>query len=147
MLRRAWLLGLLAVVALGGQGCAAVGLTLLATGGGVAAGQGVNYSLDGIAYRTFNAPVEQMRRATLVTLRRMDMTLKSDEAKDENRELIAVAGKWTIYVELEKLTARTTRMRITAKDGWFWRDRSTAGEIIAQAERTLDDMPAVSRAR
>jgi hypothetical protein len=36
-------------------------------------------------------------------------------------------------------------MRITAKHGWVLRDRATAGAIIAQTERTLDDMPAVTQ--
>jgi hypothetical protein len=48
-------------------------------------------------------------------------------------------------VELEKLTSRTTRMRITAKVGWFLRDRATAGEFIVQTERALDDLPALTQ--
>ena len=53
-----------------------------------------------------------------------------------------------VTIELERLTGRTTRMRVTAKHGAIFRDRSTAGEIIAQTERALDELPAVShRAR
>jgi hypothetical protein len=33
---------------------------------------------------------------------------------------------------------------VVAKQGWFFRDRATAGEIIAQTERSLGDMAAVS---
>jgi len=136
---------LMVAVALGSQGCAGVG-PLLLTGDGVAAGQGVNYTLDGIAYRTFSAPVDQMRRATLTTFKRMDIDVQSEDAKEDGcRELVAVTGDRTIYVELEKLTTRTTRMRITAKHGWVWRDRVTAGEIIVQTERTLDGMPALTQ--
>lgn len=133
-------------VALGSQGCAALGLPPMLTGAGVAAGPSVNYTLDGIAYRTFSAPVDQMQRATLTTFKRMDIAVSSNEMKDDGcREIVGAAGDRMIYVELEKLTARTTRMRITAKHGWVWRDRATAGEIIAQTERTLDDMPAVTQ--
>jgi hypothetical protein len=135
----------LLVVALGAQGCAAIGLVVLGTAGGVAAGQGTAYTLDGIAYRTFTAPMEQVRRATHTTCKRMDMALKTDEVTDTGRELVAQAGDRKVHIELERLTARTTRMRITAKQGWFWRDRATAGEFIAQTERALDDMPAVSQ--
>ena len=128
---------LMVAVALGSQGCAGIG---------VSATQEVNYTLDGIAYRTFTAPIDTMRRVTLTTLKRMDIALKSDAIKEDGcRELVGAAGDRTIYVELEKLTERTTRMRITAKQGWMWRDRATAGEIIVQTGRTLDGTPAVMR--
>ena len=136
---------LAAVALLGSQGCAAVGLTLFATGAGVAAGQGTAYTLDGIAYRTFTAPIDDMRRATLASFRRMDIAVERDQVTDEGRELVAKAADRTVYVEFERLTTRTTRMRVTAKQGWFFRDRATAGEIIAQTERSLDELPALSQ--
>ena len=137
MLTRIGGIGLLVGLALVGQGCASV-----------APPTGINYTLDGIAFRTFSTPVDQMRRATLTTFKRMEMDVKSDDSNEEGgRELVALAGDRTIHVELEKLTARTTRMRITAKNGWLWRDRSTAGEIIVQTERALEEMPAVTRAK
>jgi len=79
-----------------------------------------------------------------VTFKRMNIALKSDDIKADGRELVAASSDRTIYVDLEQVTARTTRMRITAKQGWFWRDRTTAGEIIARTERTLANMPAVT---
>lgn len=133
------------VVLLGSQGCAAVGLTLFGVGAGVSAGTGTQYTLDSIAYRTFTAPLDEMRRATLATFRRMDIALQSDDSTAEGRSIIGQAADRTIDIELERLTARTTRMRVTAKQGWFFRDRATAGEIIAQTERSLDDLPAVSQ--
>ena len=146
MVKRVAGVALMAVVTLGSQGCTAVRVPLLLTDAGGAAGHGVNYTLDGIAYRTFSAPVDQMRRAMLTTFKRMDIAVQSEDAKEDGcRELVAVAGDRTIYVELEKLTTRTTRMRITAKQGWMWRDRAAAGEIIVQTERTLDDMPALTQ--
>lgn len=133
-------IALMLAVALAGQGCAG----LMSTPG--PEGRSVNFTVDGIAYRTFSAPLDQMQRATLTTFKRMNLALKSDEIKDDGcRELVAAAGDRTIHVELEKLTARTTRMRITAKQGWLWRDRASAGDLIVQTERTLSDTPAVSQ--
>jgi hypothetical protein len=130
------------------QGCAGAGLTLLGVGAGTAAGSGTAYTLDGIAYRTFTAPIDDVRRATSRSLRRMDMQVKTDQPTDSGRSIVALASERTVTIELEKLTARTTRMRVTAKHGAIFRDRSTAGEIIAQTERSLDELPAVShRAR
>ena len=123
------------------QGCAPLTTT---TAGAPA--RNVDFTLDGIAYRTFSAPLDQMQRATLTTFKRMDLALKSDEIKDDGcRELVAANGDRTIHVELEKLSARTTRMRITAKQGWMWRDRAAAGELLVQTERTLSGMPAVTQ--
>lgn len=148
---RRGLVALVLVLAVLDGGCAAVGLTLIGTGLGVAAGTGTAYTLDGIAYRTFSASIDDTRTAALTTMRRMDIKVQSDtktngaESKPEGREIVALAGDRTIHIELEKLTSRTTRMRVTAKQGWFWRDRATAGEIIAQTADALEDRPALSQ--
>lgn len=133
------------VVLLGAQGCAAVGLTLFGVGAGVAAGSGTQYTLDSIAYRTFTAPLEDMRRATLATFKRMDITLQGDDVTDDGRRIAGQAADRAIEIGLERLTSQTTRMRVSAKQGWFFKDRATAGEIIAQTERSLDELPAVSQ--
>ena len=126
------------------QGCAAVGLTALGVGAGVGVGTGTSYTLDGIAYRTFTEPADRVRQATLTSLNRMDVKVGSDEPMEGGRKLEAEAGARKVHIEVQELTPRTTRLRVTVKEGWFFRDRATAGEIIAQTERTLDDMPAVS---
>ena len=47
------------------HGCvAALGLTLLGVGAGVTTGTSVAYTLDGIAYKTFTAPLPQVENAT-----------------------------------------------------------------------------------
>jgi hypothetical protein len=132
-------IALILAVAVASQGCAEVGLSdsRLAS---------MNYTLDGVAYRTFNAPADQVRRATLSTFKRFDLEVKSEDVSDDGcRELIAANGDRTVLVELDSLTARTTRMRITAKHGWMFRDRAAAGELIVQTERALDDKPAVTQ--
>jgi hypothetical protein len=139
----AWLVGFTLV--LGTQGCAGAGLALFGVGAGTAAGTGTSYTLDGIAYRTFTAPLDDVRRATARSLKRMDIRVKTDEATNSGRSIVALAGDRTVAIELEKLTSRTTRMRVTAKQSTIFRDRATAGEVIAQTERALDDLPAVSQ--
>ena len=71
-------LALIILTALMLEGCAMVGLTLL----GVGAGVGTNYTLDGIAYRTFTESIDDVRRATLLALKRMDITLERDDVTD-----------------------------------------------------------------
>jgi hypothetical protein len=134
------------LLAVASQGCAEVGLTLFGVGAGVAAGTGTGYTRDGVAYRTFTASLEDVRRATLASFRRMDIGVKSDESTPEGRKIVALAGDRTLDIELEQLTARTTRMRVVAKHGVLFRDRATAGEVVAQTERALH-APSAARAR
>jgi hypothetical protein len=122
-------------------GCAAVGLTVFSIGAGVGTGTGVSYTLDSIAYKTFAISEGKLRSATVKTLNRMAMDVKENKANGSGRKIMAVAGDRTIDIELERLTAKTSRMRVTAKQGWLFRDRATATEIIVQTERTLDDDP------
>lgn len=141
-----WLAGaamLLSVMV--GQGCAAVGLTLFAVGAGVTGGTGVSYTLDSVAYKTFTSPEERLRAATLRTLKRMDMAVEEDESTESGRRITAVAGDRTVHIEVDRLTRATSRLRVNVKQGWFFRDRATATEIIVQTERTLEDEPVLSR--
>jgi len=145
MKTRDWGVALVVMAAVLCQGCAGVALTLLGVGAGVSAGTGTNYTLDGIAYRTFTEPAARVRAATLAALRSMDVVVSTDEAIDGGRRIVGQAGDRTIDIELDGLTTRTTRVRVTARHHWVLRDRSTAGEIITQTEHALDDLPAVAQ--
>ena len=135
----------LAVGLVGSQGCAAAGLTLFGVGAGVSTGTGVSYTLDSIAYKTFTAPVEDLQGATLKTLKRMDITVKESKPSESGKKIVAIAGDRTIEIELDRLTAKTARMQVVAKQGWLLRDRATATEIIIQTEQTLDDQALPAR--
>ncbi len=126
----------LAVIGLGG--CAAAGLALFGVGAGISGGTGVNYTLDSIAYKTFATPEPALRAATLATLKRMAITVTENEATDSGRQITATAGDRTVDIELDRITPKTSRMRVNVKMGWILRDRATAGEIIVQTEKTLE---------
>ncbi len=127
------------------QGCAAVALTLLSAGVGVGASAGIDYSVNGVAYRTFTAGHDQLRTAVLATLRRMAITVKTDESTDEGRKIVAEAIDRSVEIELERLTTKATRMRVVVKQGIFFRDRATAGEIIAKTGQIVDNSTKVTR--
>ena len=141
MRRRSIVLPLLLLAAAAGSGCAAIGLTLF----GVGAGTGVSYTLDSIAYKTFTVSEEGLRAATLKTLKRMDIEVRENQATESGRRIVAQAGDREIDIELDRLTTKTSRMRVNAKQGMFFKDRATAAEIIIQTERTLDDEPVLAR--
>ena len=127
------------------QGCGAVGLSMFGAGAGVAGGTGTSYTLDSVGYRTFTMSTDDMRRATLSALKRMDIKVQTDEVTPEGRHFVAQAGDRAVDIELERLTSRATRMRVSVRHGWVFRDRATAGEIIAQTEHSVDLLPTVSQ--
>ncbi len=128
----------LAAILLTLQGCAAgVGLTLLGVGAGVTTGTSVAYTLDGIAYKTFTAPLPQVENATRTALDRMGIKVEATSKIDQGKAIKAVSNDRDIEIELEMVSNKTTRIRTVAKQGFFFKDRATATEIIIQTERAL----------
>jgi predicted small secreted protein len=131
--RRAALVAAILIVAALVAGCETLSLTMLGIGGSAA----VNHKLSGIPARTFTVPLVKVKTASIGALKRMGITAE-DVKKIENGELItARLGKRQIEVELESLTAQTTRMRVVARNGSFFYDGATASEIIVQTEKSL----------
>lgn len=120
------------------SGCAAIGLTLFGVGAGVTAGTAVSYTLDGIAYRTFTAPLSQTETATLTALNRMGIVVEAREKTEQGKRILAKGTDREIEIELEPLSLKSTRIRTVAKQGIFFKDRATATEIIIQTEKALN---------
>jgi hypothetical protein len=118
-------------------GCAGVGLTLFGVGAGVTTGTSVAYTLDGIAYRTFTLPLPQVESATRTALDRMGIKVDSTAKTDQGKAIRATSNDREIEIELEMVSSKTTRIRTVAKQGFFFKDRATAGEIILQTEKAL----------
>jgi hypothetical protein len=119
------------------SGCAAVGLTLFGVGAGVATGTSVSYTLDGTAYRTFTAPLPQVENATRTALKRMGIKVEATAKTDQGKAISATGNDREIEIEFEAVSSNTTRIRTVAKQGFFFKDRATAAEIIMQTEKVL----------
>src|SRR5262245_13561594 len=74
------------------NGCAGVGMTLFGVGAGVTAGTSVAYTLDGIAYRTFTAPLPQVESATRTALNRMGIKVDSTEKTEQGKAIKATSN-------------------------------------------------------
>src|SRR5262249_37990183 len=131
------------LTALGSQGCAGIGLALFGVGAGVSGGTGVSYTLDSIAYKTFATSETELRTATLQTFKRMAIDVTETQKTESGSEIKATAGDRTVEVEIDRITPRTSRLRVVVKKNWLLRDRSTAGEIIAQTADTLESKSAL----
>lgn len=121
-------------------GCEAVALTMFGVAAGVSTGSAVSYTLDGIAYKTFTAPAPTVRRATLAALRKMDLKVQPTEPSQNGvaPSIIATGKDRQIEIELEPISPQTTRIRVVAKDGIFFKDKATAAEIIYQVADALE---------
>ena len=125
------ILGMLAALNL--AGCAGVALTA----GGIAGSAGVNHTLSGIVYKTFTAPMKDLRTATLKTLNMMQITVTADKKAEYGWRIDGTAFERTIEIELERLTPSVTRMRVTVDKGSIFKDSATSTEIILQTAQRL----------
>jgi hypothetical protein len=135
--RRVVQAAMVAMLLCGLQGCAAVALTLLSAGAGVGASAGIDHTVNSVTYRTFTMGQEQLRGAIHTALRRMAILVRTDETTDEGRKIVAEATDRVVEIELERVTDKTTRMRVVVKQGLLMRDKATAGEIIARTEQAV----------
>lgn len=145
MTRRSLVFVMLLLAGAGNSGCAAVGLTLFGVGAGLSANTGTSYTLGSITYKTFAASEEGLHTATLKTLKRMDIAVREDQSTESGREIVGAAEDRTIEIEIDRLTKRTSRMRVVVKRPWLFRDRATAEEIVSQTEQTLQAGPMLAR--
>ena len=121
-------------------GCEAMAVTMFGVAAGTSAGTTVSYTLDGIAYKTFTAPAPKVQRATLAALRKMDLKVQPSEPSKNGAapSIIATGRDRQIEIELEPISDQTTRIRVVAKDGVFFKDKATATEIIYQVADALE---------
>jgi hypothetical protein len=114
-------------------GCDPISLTLF----GVGAGTGVGHTLGGIAYKTFTEPLPKVKKASLTALKRMAIKVNTIEKVEGGENIAAKATDRNISIELEAISANTTRMRTTARKNGALMDSATAVEIIMQTEKAL----------
>lgn len=116
-------------------GCAAVALSAV----GPAAEFGIDQATSGTTAKTYTASLDHIRLAALKSLSRMEMDVVADEGDEEEWEIEAEAADRTIEVDLKALTAKTTRVKVSADDGSiFFHDEATAQEVVAQITEALD---------
>ena len=131
--RRAAIAVAILIVAALVSGCETIALGALGIGGSAA----VNHKVSGTPTRTFTASLPKVRNASMGALKRMGITHDGTKKIESGEIIVARAGNREIEVELEFLTANTTRMRVIARNGGLFYDSATASEIIVQTEKSL----------
>lgn len=113
------------------SGCTAVALT--------GAGVGVSYSLTNVAYRSFSSPVDQVHSATIAALKKMGITITDDSESEAGRTITAETSELNIVINLERITSKTTQVKVDARKNVFLKDKATAAEIIYQTGEILGE--------
>jgi hypothetical protein len=98
----------------------------------------LDYPFTGIAYKTYAAPAGEVHRSARNALSHMAIVVRSDQKTPTGWEIEAAAADRNISVEVEQLTANTTRLRVAANRDTVLTDRATAAEIVAQTSDALD---------
>ena len=114
------------------SGCASLAITAL----GVGASMGIQHAVNGTAHKTFTLPLPEIRKAAYAALKRMDFAIDGTKKVESGETIAARAPERDIQVHLEIISANTTRMRTSARNGMLM-DAATANEIIAQTERSF----------
>jgi len=122
-------------------GCEPVAIALL--GGG--ASTVLRYNLDGVAARTFTAPADAVKGASLAAMERMGLAVESTDKFDDGEIIRGHAANRAIEIELEPITREATRMRITARGASLFYDNATAVEIVQQTVKILDERVAAAK--
>jgi hypothetical protein len=99
---------------------------------------GVNYTFSNNAYKTISSPVADVEAALKKALQKMDIKETNRKAEEGKVRVTAVTANLDINIDLEKVTPTVTNIEVNAKNGVFFKDKSTAAEIIVQTEKNLE---------
>jgi hypothetical protein len=113
------------------SGCTAVALT--------GAGVGVSYTLSNVAYRSFSSPLDRVHHATIAALKKMDIKISEDTNSEDGRSITAATKELDIVINLEKVTSKTTQVKVDARKQVVLKDKATAAEIINQVGKILEE--------
>jgi hypothetical protein len=129
------LLAMLALPVLGGCALATQPLAVALAGAGTSTV--IGHSMDGAAFRTFTASLDEVKAASLDTLSLMGIRVDRFETIEHGELITGSAIRRTIEIELEPISSKATRMKVVTKNDGVFRDGATATEIVLQTEKRL----------
>lgn len=121
------------------NGCATVALSVA----GLAAGKGLDHTLDGTVDRTYVAPVAGTYVAALKTFKRMGMTITKRQMQNGVWTVKAETASRKIELEIEPLSDLSSQARVEVSQSEFSlvKDSSTGNGILEQIAVDLSRLP------
>ena len=121
--------------------CEPVAIALLGAGASTA----LRHNMDGVAARTFTAPADEVKTASMAAFERMGIKLNGSASLEGAELLYGRAQNRDIEIEIEPITKFATRLRVTAKGSGFFYDHATAVELVQQTKEAMDAKVAAAR--
>ena len=81
--------------------------------------------------KTFNVPIARVKPAFVSTLNQMGMPIAAIEVRGKSEVVKAKRGERSVEVEIERLGASSTRVRVNGSDD------ATAGQVMRDTEKRL----------
>ena len=99
-----------------------------------------------LTYKTFPVALSAVCEATVDALKRMGLRVLPNGSGDDGVSVSILATGWRreLEVEIETQGVRSTRMRVLAKEGFFF-EENAATDLIAHVTRLLEQ-PSGARA-
>ena len=112
------------------SGCTSV----LVTG----ASAGVAYTFTNVAYKTIVSPIDRLEFANRLALMKMKVKYVERIETGDGIMIVAETSELDIYINLEKITPKTTKMSVDAEKNLVVKDKATAVAIIEETEAMLE---------
>jgi hypothetical protein len=93
--------------------------------------------MNGTVYRTFSAPLADVKAAVLDTLSLMGIRVDSFSSYDDGEIVRGSAINRKVEIDLEPISSKATRLRVATRNGGLFYDSATATEIVIQTEKAL----------
>jgi hypothetical protein len=113
------------------SGCTSV----LVTG----ASGGVAYTMTNVAYKTVVSPIDQVEFANRLALMKMRITYVERMETGNGVQIVAETSELNIYINLEEITPKTTKIGVDAEKNIILKDKATAVAIIEETEAMLEN--------
>lgn len=81
--------------------------------------------------KTFNVPIARVKPAFVTTLNQMGMPIAAIEVRGKSEVVKAKKADKSVEVEIERLTASSTRVRVSGSDD------ATTGQVMRDTEKRL----------
>ncbi len=111
------------------SGCTSV----LVTG----ASGGVAYTVTNIAYKTVVFPIDEVEFANRLALLKMRIKYVERLETENGVTIVAETSELNIYIYLDEITPKTTKIAVNAEKNLVMKDKATAVAIIEQTEAML----------
>ncbi len=94
--------------------------------------------MTNVAYKTVSFPIATVEASLKRALKKMGIGGGERKSTDGVVTIKTKTEKLVIEITLEKVTPKTTRIKVDAREGLVLKDKATATEIISQTEKDLE---------